>query len=58
MDLEQYQKCPKCGETLKHIPIKKLGDEIIIELYCENCDESITLYPNTNTISFKQPHLF
>jgi len=58
MDLDRDQKCPKCGGTLKQIPIKKLDNEIIIELYCENCDESMTLYPDTNTISFKHPYLF
>jgi len=52
------QKCPKCGETMKQIPVKRLDSVIIIEFYCENCDESITFYPNTGKIKFERAKFF
>ena len=41
-----YKKCPKCGRLMKQIPIKRLDSTIIIEFYCDRCDESLTFYPN------------
>ena len=51
-------KCPKCGEPLKQIPIKRLDLVVIIELYCEHCDESITLYPKNGEIKFERANFF
>lgn len=48
------QKCSKCGEPMKKIPIKRLNSTIIIEFYCDKCDESITFYPDVDT--FKLGH--
>jgi hypothetical protein len=44
------QKCSKCGILMKKIPIKKLESTLIIEYYCEKCDESIRFYPDLNEI--------
>jgi len=52
------QKCPKCGELMKYIPIKRLDSVLIIELYCEKCEESITLYPNSGEIKFERAKFF
>lgn len=38
------QKCSKCGKSMKMIPIKRLDSKMIIEYYCNDCDESITFY--------------
>lgn len=43
---------------MKQMPIKKLDSGMIIELYCENCDESITFYPKTGVIKFESANLF
>lgn len=56
--MEHHKKCPKCGSNLKRIPIKRLDSVMIVELYCENCDTSITLYPDVNKIKFKKPTAF
>lgn len=53
-----HQKCPKCGEQMKQIPIKRLDSVVIIELYCENCDESITFYPDIGEIKFEHAKFF
>jgi len=50
--------CPKCRGRMKQIPIKKIDSAVIIELYCENCDESITLYPEDGKIKFERPKFF
>lgn len=50
--------CPKCRGRMKQIPIKKIDSAVIIELYCENCDESITLYPEEGKIKFEPPKFF
>ena len=52
------QKCTRCGSILKKIPIKKLDSTLIIELYCENCDESVTYYPDVNKIKLERPSIF
>ena len=54
----QSQKCPRCGKPMKQIPIKRLDSIFIIELYCERCDESITIYPKSGEIKFKHPQFF
>lgn len=51
-------KCPRCREEMKQIPIKRFDSAMIIELYCEKCDESITLYPENGKIKFETPQLF
>ena len=51
--MNEQQKCPKCREPMKQIPIKRLDSAVIIELYCEKCDESITLYPGIGEIKFE-----
>lgn len=53
-----HKKCPNCGKTMKQIPIKRLDSTMIIELYCENCDESITFYPDVNEIKFERAKFF
>ena len=53
-----HQKCPKCGEQMKQIPIKRLDSVVIIELYCENCDESMTFYPDIGKIKFEHAKFF
>jgi len=44
------QKCSKCGILMKKIPVKKLESTLIIEYYCEKCDESVRFYPDLNKI--------
>jgi transcription elongation factor Elf1 len=58
MNLEKYQNCPKCGALLKQIPIKRIDSVFIIELYCEHCGESMTLYPDIDKITFKRAKFF
>ena len=53
-----YQKCHRCGGAIKQIPIKRLDSVVIVELYCENCDESITLYPKNGEIKFERAKFF
>jgi len=43
---------------MKQIPIKKFDGSIIIDLYCENCDESLTLYPDRGEVKFKKDMVF
>ena len=52
------QKCPKCGGPMKCIPIKRRDLVEIIELYCDNCDYSITYYPKLGEIKFKKASFF
>ena len=56
--MNHHNKCPKCGEKMTKIPIKKLDTTMIIELYCEKCDKSITFYPDMNEVKFKQANVF
>jgi len=35
---------------MKRIPIRRLDSTIMIEYYCEKCDESITFYPDLDKI--------
>ena len=44
------RKCSRCGKLMKKIPIKRLDSTIIIEFYCDKCDESITFYPDIGEI--------
>ena len=48
------RKCSKCGSITKKIPIKRLDSTIIIEFYCDKCDESITFYPDLGKIKSKK----
>jgi len=43
---------------MKRIPIKRLDSTIIIEYYCDKCDESITFYPNFDKIKLKNANIF
>ena len=43
---------------MKQIPIKKLDSDMIIELYCESCDESIIFYSKIGEIKFESANLF
>ena len=56
--MNQNLKCPKCGRTMKQIPIKRLDSVFIIEFYCEKCDESITVYPKNGEIKFEHAQFF
>ena len=56
--MDQYKRCPRCGKPIKQIPIRRLDSVFIIELYCERCDESITIYPKSGKIKFKNAQLF
>ena len=56
--MDQYKRCPRCGKPIKQIPIRRLDSVFIIELYCERCNESITLYPKSGKIKFEQAQFF
>ncbi|MDH7517326.1 MAG: hypothetical protein QHH19_03175 [Candidatus Thermoplasmatota archaeon] len=56
--MNKQQKCPKCGELMKYIPIKRLDSILMIELYCDRCEESITMYPDSGKIKFEQAKFF
>jgi len=43
---------------MKKIPIKKLDTTMIIEFYCEKCDESITFYPHMDEFKIEKPSYF
>lgn len=58
MNLDNYKKCPKCGELMKQIPIKRFDKMVIIECYCERCDESLTLYPTLGEVKFRKVDIF
>ena len=45
------QNCSKCGRPLKRIPIKNLDSTLIMEFYCDQCDESITFYQDLDKIN-------
>lgn len=53
-----HKKCPKCGNKIKQIPIKKINSTIMIELYCEKCDESETYFPELGQIKKGQASFF
>ena len=52
------QRCTRCGNIMKKIPIKRLDSTLVIELYCDQCDESVTYYPDMNKIKLKRPSIF
>lgn len=52
------QKCSKCGRPMKRIPIKRLDSTLIIEFYCDQCDESITFYLDFDKIKLSRPKFF
>ena len=52
------QNCPKCGKKMKRIPIKKADSTLIIEYYCEQCDHSMTFYPNSDIIKSGKTSFF
>lgn len=56
--MNTHKKCPKCRGKMKQIPIKRIDSSVIIELYCEKCDESITLYPENGEIKFEPAKFF
>ena len=47
-------RCKKCGSVRQKIPIKRLGSTLIIEYYCEECDESKTYYPDMEKLEKSQ----
>jgi len=56
--MDQYKRCPRCGKPIKQIPIRRLGSVFAIELYCERCDESITIYTKSGKIKFEHAQFF
>ena len=56
--MKYNQKCSKCGDLMKRIPIRKLDSTFIIEYYCDKCDESITFYPDLDKIKTKRVSFF
>jgi hypothetical protein len=52
------QKCSKCKKPMKIIPIKMLDSKMIIEYYCDDCDESITFYQDYEEFKFKKANCF
>ena len=51
-------KCSRCGISMKKIPVKKLDSTMLIEFYCDKCDESITFYPNLDKIKIGRASFF
>lgn len=51
-------KCRKCGKPMKKIPIRRRDNTLVIEYYCENCEESITFYPDIDIFKYKKPSIF
>lgn len=51
-------RCTRCGGIMKKIPIKRLDSTLVIELYCEKCDESVTYYPDINKIILQKPSIY
>jgi len=43
---------------MKKIPIKKLDSTLIVEYYCEECDESITFVPATDKIKYEHTSFY
>jgi len=43
---------------MKKIPIKKLDSTMLIEFYCDKCDESITFYPDLGKVKSEQASFF
>lgn len=56
--MNDERKCSRCGSLMKKIPIKRLDSTIIIEFYCDKCDESITFYPDLGTTKSERPSFF
>ena len=56
--MHDNQKCSKCGEKMKRIPIRRRDSTIMIEYYCEKCDESITFYPALDKIETERASFF
>jgi hypothetical protein len=48
--MNKYNKCPRCRKIMTQIPIKRLDSLIILELYCEKCDESVLIYHRDDKI--------
>ena len=40
------------------IPIRKLDTTMMVELYCDKCDKSMTFYPEMNEVKFKRANAF
>ena len=56
--MNEHKKCSKCGSLMKTIPIKKLDSTMLIEFYCDKCDESITFYPDLDKIKLERASFF
>ena len=52
------RNCPKCRNTMKRIPIKRLDSIMMVEFYCDECDESITFYPDFDKIKKEKATFF
>ena len=52
------RKCSRCKSLMKKIPIKKLDSTMLIEFYCDKCDESITFYPDLGKVKLEQASFF
>jgi len=50
--------CPKCGEKMKRIPIRRKDGTIVVEYYCDKCDESATFYPEEDIFRREKAHFY
>lgn len=50
--------CPKCGHKMKRIPIRRNDGKIIIEYYCDECNESVTFYPEEDVFRKEKAHFY
>ena len=58
MEMIDEQVCSKCGNLMKKIPIRRLDSTLMIEFYCDKCDESITFYPEFDEIKSEPAKFF
>ena len=58
MKMIEDQVCLKCSRLMKKIPIKKLDSSLMIEFYCDKCDESIAYYSEFDEIKLERAKFF
>lgn len=56
--MDNEQKCPRCRCLMKKIPVRRLDSTLIIEFYCDKCDESITFYPDLDIVKSERANYF